>query len=71
MACAIIILKDASGNTMNMPSRKVYALSLRKIRTFMRRRGFDDVVLLANTELHSSDLDDPYRLISQEQARAI
>ncbi len=70
MACAIIILKDASGNTMNMPSRKVYALSLRKIRTFMRRRGFDDVVLLANTELHSSDLDDPYRLISQEQARA-
>lgn len=54
---------------MNMPSLKLYALSLKKVRTFMHRRGFDDAVLLANTELHSSDLDDPYRLISQEQAR--
>ena len=52
-----------------MPSIKLYALSLKKVRTFMHRRGFDDAVLLANTELHSSDLDDPYRLISQEQAR--
>ena len=55
---------------MTLPSRKIYAISLKKVRTFMRRRGCDDVVLLANTELHSSDLDDPYRLISPEQARA-
>jgi len=55
---------------MNMPPRRIYALSLKKIRSFMQRRGFDDVVLLANTELHTSDLDDPYRLISEEQARA-
>jgi AraC-like DNA-binding protein len=36
----------------------------------MHARGFDDVVLLANTELRKTDLDDPYRLISEEQARA-
>lgn len=62
--------KDGNGNTVTMPPRNVYALSLKKVRAFMHRSGFDDVVLLANTELHSSDLDDPYRLISQEQARA-
>jgi AraC-like DNA-binding protein len=36
----------------------------------MRRKGFDDVVLLANTELRSADFSDPYRLISEQQARA-
>jgi AraC-like DNA-binding protein len=36
----------------------------------MHRKGFDDVVLLANTELRSSDFSDPYRLISEQQARA-
>lgn len=35
----------------------------------MHARGFDDRTLLENTELHGSDLDDPYRLISEEQAR--
>jgi hypothetical protein len=54
---------------MNMSSRKLYALSLKKVRAYMHRRGFDDAVLLANTELNPSDLDDPYRLISPEQAR--
>lgn len=55
---------------MTIPPHNLYAISLKKVRAFMRQRGFDDVVLLANTELHSSDLDDPYRLISLEQARA-
>lgn len=54
---------------MTQPPRRVYALTLKKVRTFMQARGFDDVVLLANTELHNTDLDDPYRLISEEQAR--
>ncbi len=53
-----------------MPSRKLYALTLKKVRSVMHRKGFDDKQLLANTELHSTDLDDPYRLISPEQARA-
>lgn len=56
--------------TVTRPPRQVYALTLKKVRTFMHGRGFDDVVLLANTELHNTDLDDPYRLISEEQARA-
>ena len=53
-----------------MPPRRVYATTLKHARTAMNARGFDDVVLLANTELRKSDLDDPYRLISEEQARA-
>jgi AraC-like DNA-binding protein len=53
-----------------MPPSKLYALSLKKVRTFMHRRGFEDALLLANTGLHPRDLDDPYRLISFEQARA-
>jgi AraC-like DNA-binding protein len=36
----------------------------------MRRIGLDDLVLLANTELRSADFSDPYRLISEQQARA-
>jgi AraC-like DNA-binding protein len=36
----------------------------------MHRRGFDDSVLLANTELRSADFNDRYRLISEQQARA-
>ena len=36
----------------------------------MHQRGFDDAVLLKNTELRKSELDDRYRLISEEQARA-
>ena len=53
-----------------MPPRRVYVTTLKHARTFMNARGFDDVVLLANTELRKSDLDDAYRLISEEQARA-
>jgi AraC-like DNA-binding protein len=55
---------------MSLPPRRVYAMTLKKVRTFMKAHGFDDVVLLASTELRISDLDDPYRLISEEQARA-
>lgn len=55
---------------MTLPPRRVYTLTLRKVRAFMHARGFDDVALLANTELHTADLDDPYRVISEEQARA-
>jgi len=47
----------------------LFAVTLKKVRAYMHGRGFDDNVLLANTELHSSDLDDPYRLISPLQAR--
>jgi AraC-like DNA-binding protein len=55
---------------VSLPPRKVYALTLKKVRAFMHQRGFDDAVLLKNTELRKSDLDDKYRLISEEQARA-
>lgn len=55
---------------MTRPAKKVYAISIKKVRTFMHRLGYDDAALLAGTELHSSDLDDPYRLISEDQARA-
>ncbi len=55
---------------VNPPPRRIYILTLRKVLSFMHRKGFDDVVLLANTELRSSDFSDPYRLISEQQARA-
>lgn len=35
----------------------------------MKARGFSDTELLADTELRPSDLDDPYRLLSEQQAR--
>lgn len=53
----------------NTPPRRVYALTLRQVHTFMLARGFTTEQLLANTELRKSDIQDPYRLISEEQAR--
>jgi len=52
-----------------MSRRKIYALTLRKVRIFLAERGCDMDQLLAGTELVAGDLDDPYRLISSEQAR--
>jgi AraC-like DNA-binding protein len=49
--------------------RKVYALTLRKVRSYLVGRGIDETALLAATELAHGDLDDPYRLISEDQAR--
>ncbi|MGI9328248.1 MAG: AraC family transcriptional regulator ligand-binding domain-containing protein, partial [Pseudomonadales bacterium] len=44
-------------------------LTLRVVHAFMTSRGATAADLLANTELHESDLADPYNLISEEQAR--
>ena len=52
-----------------MPPRQVYALTLKKVRSYMAAHGADTSVLLSGTELYPSDLDDPYKLISEEQAR--
>lgn len=51
------------------PPRRVYALTLRQVNAFMLARGVATEQMLANTELRKSDLQDPYRLISEEQAR--
>ena len=50
-------------------SRRVYAITLRKSHFFMKGRGFDTTALLANTELAEADLMEPYKLISEAQAR--
>jgi AraC-like DNA-binding protein len=52
-----------------MSPRKIYALTLRKVRIYLAEHGYDLNQLLAGTELAATDLDDPYRLISSEQAR--
>jgi len=57
-------------HAVSSPPRRIYILTLRKVLSWMRGKGFDDMVLLANTELRSSDFDDPYQLISEQQARA-
>jgi AraC-like DNA-binding protein len=54
---------------MSNPSRRVYALTLRKVNTFMLSQGIAASDLLADTELRESDLVDPYNLISEAQAR--
>jgi len=48
---------------------RVYAITLRKAHSFMKAQGFDPAALLVNTELSESDLAEPYKLISEGQAR--
>ena len=52
-----------------MPPRQLYALTMKKVRSYMAAQGVDLAVLLAGTEIYPSDLDAPYRLVSEEQAR--
>ncbi|WP_439101150.1 AraC family transcriptional regulator [Congregibacter sp.] len=52
-----------------MSQRKIYALTLRKVRIFLTEHGYAIDDLLAGTELFPADLDDPYRLITHDQAR--
>lgn len=52
-----------------LPPRKVYALTLKKVRTYISAQGYDLSALLAGTDLMAEELDDPYRLISEDQAR--
>ena len=54
---------------MTHPTRRVYAITLRKAHSFMKARGFAPEALLANTELSEADLAQPYNLISEAQAR--
>lgn len=54
---------------MTHPTKRVYAITLRKAHSFMMARDFAPEALLANTELSEADLAEPYNLISQEQAR--
>jgi len=54
---------------MKLSPGQVYAMTLRKVHTFMLSRDFEASQLLSNTELHDSDLRDPYRVISAHQAR--
>ena len=48
---------------------RIYAITLRKAHSFMTAQGVDSADLLANTELSLADLAQPYRLISEAQAR--
>ncbi len=41
------------------PPRRLYILTLRKVLLWMHRRGFDDAVLLAGTELTAPILTSP------------
>ncbi len=55
---------------MTTAHRQIYALTLRRVHSFMLARGVTTTDLLANTELRESDLSDPYNLISEAQARS-
>ena len=52
-----------------MQSSKLYALTLKKVRTLLAARGHDVEALLEGTDLTAADIDDPYRVISEDQAR--
>ena len=54
---------------MTPHSGRVYAITLRKARSFATAQGVELADLLANTELTPTDLAEPYHLISEEQAR--
>ena len=54
---------------MSNPTRRVYAITLKKVHALMGSRGIAASDLLAGTELKDSDLADPYNLISEAQAR--
>ena len=52
-----------------MAPRKVYALTLRKVRNYLEAQGVDIGKLLEGTELTTAALENPYELISDAQAR--
>ena len=54
---------------MTTENRQIYALTLRRVHSFMLARGVTTADLLANTELRESDLSAPYNLINETQAR--
>jgi len=54
---------------MGFPPKRLYAITLRKPLSYMLARGADAAALLAGTELTPEILADPYRLISENQAR--
>ena len=49
--------------------QQIYSLTLRKVFDYMTERGVATADLLAGTELSAADIEDPYRLISENQAR--
>jgi len=48
--------------------RQVYALTLRKVHSFMLARGAATHELLAGTEISAVDLEEPYHLVHRQQA---
>jgi AraC-like DNA-binding protein len=54
---------------MPKPTRRLYALTLNKVHAEMLARGISTPDLLAGTELSEADLADPYKQISDAQAR--
>ena len=54
---------------MGFPSKRLYAITLRKPFAYMSTQGVDPDALLTDTELTSEMLSDPYHLISEAQAR--
>ena len=49
--------------------RQIYTLTLRRVFSYMTERGVPAADLLAGTELRDTDIEDPYHLISENQAR--
>jgi AraC-like DNA-binding protein len=56
-------------NKQAVAPRKVYALTLRKVRSYLEAHGVDSASLIDRTELTAADLENPYQLISETQAR--
>ena len=54
---------------MPQSSSRIFAITLRKAHSYMKRLGIEPEVLLSITGLSAADLADPYKLINEEQAR--
>ncbi len=54
---------------MSPSHQQIYTLTLRSVFNYMRERGVDAADLLIGTELSPADIEEPYHLMSEDQAR--
>ena len=55
---------------MSPSHQQIYTLTLRSVFNYMRERGVDTADLLVGTELTPADIEEPYHLMNEDQARA-
>ncbi len=57
------------GDAVLPEQHQTYALTLRRVFTYLLERGISEEFLLQGTDMSREDMDDPYCVVSTEQAR--